>query len=1355
MTASQLLLLGGASAPAVDPYFYSVTSLLHGDGTNGAQNNTFLDSSTNNFTITRNGNTTQGSFSPFSQTGWSNYFNGSTDYFYWQQPGSTYPNQLSFLNGASAVGTIEAWVYVNSVAQGANVYDVPPIIAVGDTYFSLSVTSANKLRFYWFTGVANSFDSTTIVPFNSWTHVAAVRNGATVTLYVNGVASGSAAYTGWSWASGSAGTLMIVGVTSPGGTSRFFNGYISNLRVINGTAQYTSNFTPPTSPLTAVTNTSLLTCQSNRFSDNSTNNITWTVIGGTPSIQPFSPFNPTTAYSTSAVGGSGYFDGSGDVLNVARNSAFDFGSGSLTLEAWVYITAYPPVFGTILGQPQTNGTAGNTVVLGVSPAGAGQFYAAQSSGGYAVALAAGTIPRNTWTHLAGVRNGNVFTLYINGTSVGSTTQAITLTQDAAAGGMEIGGSLYFSNYYSTGYICDARVVKGTAVYTANFTPPTAPLTAITNTSLLTNFTNAGIFDNAADADYETVGNAQISTSVKKYGTGSISFDGSGDYIVAAPMQTLAPGTGDFCYEFWLYANSSSNACIFDTRAVNNNTTGFACLLNGSSQIALYTNSTILTCSAVLSASVWYHVAVTRTAGVIKVFLNGTQIGSLANTSNFSDKAFRVGQYVDGTGSLNGYVDDLRISNGIGRYPYNFTPPTAEFPNIGGTVTLTADPYFDYTTLLLPGNGTNGAQNNTFLDSSTNNFTITRNGNTTQGTFSPFSQTGWGNFFDGTGDYLTIANNVALQPGGGAFTYEAWVYCLSYPSAGNFETLWAQRATSSGYGGPLVVFNSSGTLLYYISNAAATNWQITGSSSGLTLSLNQWNHVAIVRNVNTCTIYLNGTAGTSVTLTENVGVGGNLSLMAGAADGTQAVDGYMSNFRLVKGTAVYTANFTPPTAPLTAITNTSLLTCQSNRFVDNSSNAFAITRNGDVSVQAFSPFNPTAAWSAATNGGSGYFDGSGDYLSIANNSAFNLGTNNFCIEGWFYPTTSNATQLVFNKWGTVSDTQSMFQIGRISSTFYAQLKTTGGFVTLSTATWIPNAWNHFAVVRNGSTISAYLNGSRFGTDTSNPTLNSGTETMTIGSKQAQDYFTGYITDCRIVNGSAIYDPTQTSITVPTAPLTAVTNTAFLSANTNAGIYDATSKNDLETVGNAQISTTQSKFGGSSMLFDGTGDYLSIPATQNIVFGTADFTIEMWVYSGSQGSTGVRMFGNGAGAAWSSGKYILTTTTAANPNKFTLGINNASPADVLVSTTTFNDSTWKHVAITRYNGVFRLFVNGILESTNTTNVSVDNGTAAQIRIGSSGISGDADWAGYIDDLRITKGIARYTSNFTPPTTAFLTL
>ena len=69
-----------ATAAAADPYFYDVPLLLSGDGTNGAQNNTFIDGSTNAFTITRNGNTTQGSFSPYGSL-WSNYFDGSSNFY--------------------------------------------------------------------------------------------------------------------------------------------------------------------------------------------------------------------------------------------------------------------------------------------------------------------------------------------------------------------------------------------------------------------------------------------------------------------------------------------------------------------------------------------------------------------------------------------------------------------------------------------------------------------------------------------------------------------------------------------------------------------------------------------------------------------------------------------------------------------------------------------------------------------------------------------------------------------------------------------------------------------------------------------------------------------------------------------------------------------------------------------------------------------------------------------------------------------------------------------------------------------------------------------------------------------------
>jgi hypothetical protein len=507
------------------------------------------------------------------------------------------------------------------------------------------------------------------------------------------------------------------------------------------------------------------------------------------------------------------------------------------------------------------------------------------------------------------------------------------------------------------------------------------------------------------------------------------------------------------------------------------------------------------------------------------------------------------------------------------------------------------------------------------------------------------------------------------------------------------------------------------------------------------------------------VFLNGTqVGATFSDSTSLATGG-VSIASRFNAPTQVFPGYISNFRVVKGTAVYTANFTPSTTPLTAITNTSLLTCQSNRFIDNSTNAFAITRNGDVSVQAFSPFNPTAAWSAATYGGSGYFDGSGDYLALPINNAFQLGTGDCCVEAWIY-TTSTADQAIWDirdSTTTFGNPSVAFQTLSGALAFFSG-NYSGASPVASGGTIATNTWTHVAFTRSSGTNSLYVNGTRVATNT-NVWNQSGTAAFNwVGQSSfssSSRNFVGFISDFRIVKGSAVY--TGATITVPTAPLTAITNTSFLANFTNAGIYDATSKNDLETVGNAQISTAQSKFGGSSMYFDGD-DKLVGRTSPNLNMGSGDFTVECWAYWAGTTTSYQNLVGSNSSSFTGNATFfrVWGTTVATLGSKVGIGNPTHDGTSSVYSVSSLAANTWTHVAATRYNGIIRLFINGVLERTGSSDTSTydfgDNG----ICVGQAPWDGAAGYyTGYIDDLRITKGIARYTSNFTPPTTAFLTL
>ena len=648
-----------------------------------------------------------------------------------------------------------------------------------------------------------------------------------------------------------------------------------------------------------------------------------------------------------------------------------------------------------------------------------------------------------------------------------------------------------------------------------------------------------------------------------------------------------------------------------------------------------------------------------------------------------------------------------------------------------TPAVVTDPYFMYVPLLLNTTSTNAQQNNTFLDSSTNNFTITRNGTPTQGAFTPYQPSGyWSGYFGGTSDYLTIANNAAFDLGTGDCTIEAWIFTNSLSANQTVFSAFPASGTITGY-----AFNVT-TSGYLIVDSFVSGTEQFIQSNNNPITANSWFHVAYTRSSGTNRLFVNGNLCTTSTntLVQALNTGGNSQKVGyqGYAGFLYPFNGYISNLRVVKGTAVYTGAFTPSTTPLTAITNTSLLTLQSNRFIDNSTNAFAITVNGTPKVQAFQPFSPAASYSAATYGGSGYFNGTTDYLTAASNAAFRLETNTtWTWETWVYPTALNAAMVLSGN--TTNGSSNGHSIYLASGLLRIIQFGVSNFASSATAKL--NQWNHLAIVCNSGTATFYLNG----TSSGSISWGSGTAggTLFVGSYFGADFFSGWISGTRYQLGVAQVPPAGG----PTSPVTATANTSLLLGYTNAGIYDAAWQNNVTTVGDAQVSTTQAQWPTTSMKFDGTGDYLTWPAGNSAVFGTGDFTVEAWVYCSSNPHT--------------NGMFIIDTRNAGQTTNwcFYFGSGNGLTwlysSTVIATSTVYSTGTWYYIAYTRSSNTGRLYVNGTQVATgadsNNYNVAP---TIAYIATRYNQVN---YFDGYIQDLRITKGVAR---TITTPTAAFPT-
>ena len=1076
--------------------------------------------------------------------------------------------------------------------------------------------------------------------------------------------------------------------------------------------------------------------------DSSTNNFAITVVGDSRASN-FSPY---------LTGWSNYFDGTGDYLTLPTNAAFNLGTADFTIEWSFYYSEAPPAgsgYDYLFGMGANATTGIGLYVQGGVPKvwnGSSILTSSQSINGFA------------WYHLALVRSGSTLTMYLNGTSVGSVSFTSNLTGGELSSGPSIGTWNPVDLSYFPGYISNLRIVKGTALYTANFTPATSTLTSVTNTSLLTCHANR-LVDSSTN-NFAITKNGDVSVvsfnpfNLTNTGaTGSMYFDGTGDYLTWAGTTI---GANPFCFETWVYFTGGFASIQALLGIWVNGVTGdLSIRVNSATQICFdrsgvsASNFTVPT----LTNNQWYHIVACRNAANNStIFVNGirSSTGVVADSYAYPKTTSIAGLYSGVPQHVTGYMSNTRLI--VGSNPYDATQTTLTIP--AAPLTAIAN------TQLLTLQNRQPHNNHTFQDASSNNFLITRYGNATQGTFSPFSQLGWSTLFNGSNG-LSVPSNAALSFSG-EFTFETFVYYNAIPGSGGAASFIMRRSnTASGSSFQFGLNNTSGQFKYFITISVGstdydTNWNISTPSVG------RWYHVAIVRdNSSNMHCWLDGVklilsgATSNIPGTTNV-PGTDVTIGWRNYYNDLYLNGYLSNLRLSAAALYSGSTFTVPAQAFDpSQANTRLLICHTRRFVDQGSANLTIGFLNAPSIQAFSPFAPTAVYSPTIHGGSAYFDGTGDYAWCTTNVAkrFEPGSG-FTFECWYYDVSgSTAGPAIFEICGSTlnwnASTGVHIQLNTNSGgTQQFQWSRGDGFTT--TYGWTAPAhgqWNHFAVCYNGTTTSGWLNGNRVFTSTTGWPVPSydrfslGGNNVTPGS-----YANIYLSNLRWISGTALYNVANQTITIPTGPFASTANSILLLNFTNDAIEDATGRNVIETVADARTTSVVTKWAGShSMYFDGTGDYLAVPANvlHNQLYATTkSFTIEFWIYLLAYAGAGVAAtiistYGGGGGA---DGWRIETS-----PNSPATNIRWVSNGADTACNATIELNTWIHYAFT-YNGTtVKVFKNGALGNTATTSWTNNTG---RMFIGTANAGLNFPLTAYMADIRITNA-ERYTTTFTPPT------
>jgi hypothetical protein len=383
--------------------------------------------------------------------------------------------------------------------------------------------------------------------------------------------------------------------------------------------------------------------------------------------------------------------------------------------------------------------------------------------------------------------------------------------------------------------------------------------------------------------FDIQGNPKLYANTTPSGMlGSMYFDGAGDYLTSSSSPDWNFGTDDFTIDYWIYLYDYVRPASFDPHFYFDSNNYIRHRDNGKINIIFGGSSQDEAGTSMAYNNTWFHVAIVRSSGTVKVYLNGSDLGISFSPGSLdlSSLGLSIGGF--STYQMHGLISEFRISKGIARWTSNFTPPTEPY---------TTD---EYTKLLLHFEG----------DKSDNQHILEHVGTRLQSNAGPFTGKQSTYFHNPASEYISISDSDAFAFGTGDFTIALWV---------NFTDISATRALlgqgTDGNNRVHLFWSNPSTQLYFSSEISGVT--AVATSVSWTPTLGQWYHIALVRSSGTYYYFIDGEDYSDVSASNSIDQSGNLTI--GASLNSSGVlsfhmYGYMSDILIVKGTALWTSEF---------------------------------------------------------------------------------------------------------------------------------------------------------------------------------------------------------------------------------------------------------------------------------------------------------------------------------------------------------------------------------------------------------------------------------------------------------------